>query len=372
MCDVAIVGGGPAGCAAALSLRTHAPDLSVTLVEASLYDRPRIGETLTPAATRVLRHLGVVDAFNAQPHLAAHGTSAAWGAYTPHDNDFIFAARGSGWHLDRRAFDAMLAEQAHARGTTVHLGTRLTGATRASDPIWILHLSNGAALHARFVIDATGPAAAFARRAGARPRTSDRMVAFVRFFSAGDDALCKGRTLVEAFRDGWWYTAPLPGGLRIAACMTDRDIGARLSLATPAGWRSALHATTHVRAALQNSQGASPLLVRKTPSRQLSPACGPGWLAAGDAASIFDPLSSQGILKALRCGTFASYVAADTILRADTDALARYQRFVAAEFAAYARMHERYYNEERRWPDSDFWLRRQNSYAHIDGIQAVN
>ena len=43
--DVVILGGGPAGAAAALSLRRHAPSLSVALVEQSNYDAPRVGET---------------------------------------------------------------------------------------------------------------------------------------------------------------------------------------------------------------------------------------------------------------------------------------------------------------------------------------
>jgi 2-polyprenyl-6-methoxyphenol hydroxylase-like FAD-dependent oxidoreductase len=33
--DVAIVGGGPAGCATALSLRSHEPSLSVIIIEAA-------------------------------------------------------------------------------------------------------------------------------------------------------------------------------------------------------------------------------------------------------------------------------------------------------------------------------------------------
>jgi hypothetical protein len=32
-----------------------------------------------------------------------------------------------------------------------------------------------------------------------------------------------GELLVESFADGWWYTASLPNGRRIVACMTDAD-----------------------------------------------------------------------------------------------------------------------------------------------------
>jgi len=46
--DVVILGGGPAGAATALSLRSHAPDLSVALIEQTNYHAMRIGETLPP------------------------------------------------------------------------------------------------------------------------------------------------------------------------------------------------------------------------------------------------------------------------------------------------------------------------------------
>src|SRR3712207_78079 len=105
MIDVAVVGGGPAGCAAALSLRSHAPGLSVTLLEASGYGGERVGETLSPPAATVLEHLGVWDAFRAQGHHEAYGTAAAWGHAVPHENEFLFHVRQVGWHLDRAAFD---------------------------------------------------------------------------------------------------------------------------------------------------------------------------------------------------------------------------------------------------------------------------
>ena len=81
--DVAIAGGGPGGCAAALSLRAFAPSLSVALIEATKYDAPRIGETLPPPARALLEHVGVWETFLAQSHRPVYGTSSAWGAPSP-------------------------------------------------------------------------------------------------------------------------------------------------------------------------------------------------------------------------------------------------------------------------------------------------
>lgn len=355
---MAVVGGGPGGCAAAIALRAHAPSLSVALFEAGRYDGPRVGETLPPPAAPVLEHLGVADAFRAQAHHPAYATAAAWGSEAAHEHDFLFAVHDVGWHLDRARFDALLAGHAAARGTVVRTGTRVTSAARQGGG-WRLRPSSGDPVDSRFVIDATGAGAGFARRFGdARTVASDRLTGFVRFFRQPSSP--DPRTLVEAFADGWWYTAPLPDGRRVTACMTDGDLARRLRVDEPAAW-DALLATTapRVSAAMAGATAHGTPVVRAARSRRLVPAAGDGWMAVGDAASAFDPLSSQGILKALRSGIFAAYAAGDLLATGDDAGMRRYPAFIAREFAGYLRARGRYYAEERRWPEHEFWRRRQ-------------
>jgi flavin-dependent dehydrogenase len=83
----------------------------------------------------------------------------------------------------------------------------------------------------------------------------------------------------------------------------------------------------------------------------------------GDAASCFDPVSGQGIVKALRSGIFAAYDIADLLCREDSGGLGRYRRFVADEFAGYLQALHAYYALESRWLDRPFWQRRQLSQA---------
>lgn len=327
----------------------------MALVEASAYESPRIGETLPPLSRRLLEHLGVWDAFRRQGHREVHGTAAAWGSAVPEDRDFLFTTQGNGWHLDRAAFDAFLADEAEARGVTVLRRTRVRRAGREGG-VWTLQPAAADPLTARFLVDATGSSAAFARRCGARFMASDRLAGFARLFEEGEAH--DPRTLVEAFADGWWYTAGLPGGLRIAACLTDADLARGLELGEPAGWNRHLEATGQVREILRGARPRGPIMVRATPSRRLEPAAGDGWLAVGDAASLFDPLSSQGILKGLRSGIFASYAIGDLLSKGDGRGLERYGRYVREEFESYSRVRARYYAEERRWPGSVFWRRR--------------
>lgn len=352
--DVAIAGGGPGGAATAISLLNQAPSLSVVLIEATRYEGYRVGETLPPPARPILEHLRVWESFKSQGHDEAHGTSAAWGDANPHDNDFFFMPANIGWHLDRTAFDAMLANEAHRRGATLILDTRVRGAKRTGKGWW-LQLSNGDAMAARFVVDATG-SAALARGFGARFVEEDCLVGIGGLFDC-----CNGdpRTLVEAFEHGWWYTAGLPASRRIVVCMSDADVARRMRLHERKEWRRMLTTMPNIGATVEKSEVAEHVIIRSASSRRLEPATGDSWLAAGDSASRFDPLSSQGIVKALRSGIFASYAITDLLERGDQDGLKRYNRYVFEEFKSYTEIRRKYYREEKRWPASEFWQRRQ-------------
>jgi len=355
-CDVIILGGGPAGSATALSLRAESPSLSVTLVEASSYDRPRIGEVLPAIARTLMNHLGIWEAFQAERFQTARSISSAWGHPFRAENHFIYSLHGQGWHLDRRRFDAFLSDQAASRGAEVRLAARAKAVERLKNA-WHLRLEDGTEINARFAVDATGRRAIFARRMGARQIMFDRLAGFARFFTLEDNP--EPGTLIESFSEGWWYTA-LAGGSRVVTCMTDADIARRLGLRHQQQWLDKLSETSWMRRSIGGATIQGSPLVSAANSAHLEPVCAEDWLAVGDAASAFDPLSSQGIVKALRSGIFASYAIADRLGKSDSAGLERYQSFVRREFSRYRQSHAEYCGQEQRWPDSCFWSRRQS------------
>ena len=60
---VAVVGAGPAGCAAALTLRRYLPEMSVVVISAPAGRRPAAGETLSPGVLPLLAYLGIEAEF---------------------------------------------------------------------------------------------------------------------------------------------------------------------------------------------------------------------------------------------------------------------------------------------------------------------
>src|SRR5438045_2486728 len=103
---VIILGGGPAGTATALALLKYG--YSVLILERSLYEDWRVGETLPPHVQTLLGSLGLWDHFLQDGHLPSPAILAAWGSAHLFETHFIFNPYGLGWHLDRMRFDAML------------------------------------------------------------------------------------------------------------------------------------------------------------------------------------------------------------------------------------------------------------------------
>ena len=133
----------------------------------------------------------------------------------------------------------------------------------------------------------------------------------------------------------------------MVAFLTDGDLLAA-ELRTSAGFHRHAHRTTHIAPLLGPAAPAAPLVVAAG-TAHLEPPCGDGWLAAGDAAASFDPLSSQGILTAVLMGQEAARCVDDPHAYS-----ARYQAIVAH----YEAERQATYRLEQRWPTAPFWTRR--------------
>jgi flavin-dependent dehydrogenase len=327
---VAIVGGGPAASAAALSLARRG--IASTIIERD-DDRPdesreKPGESLPPSARPLLEALGI----SPDDHLPSTGNRSAWGGDAVDDMPFIFSPYGNGWHLDRRRFERMLIDRAVAAGATRRSGTRVATVARDGRN-WRLQLDDGSAIDCAFLIDATGRAAWLARRLGARRVHHDRLIAMVAFLDGGH---CDATTLIEAAEDGWWYSAPLP----------DSRLAVMLVSDTPRPWSPAPLTQARIDEGAY-AMNATPRRV-DAGSARLDRAGGEGWLAIGDAAMSFDPISSHGLLTALSTG-----------LAAGETSLADYQAFADTTWRAYARTRHACYASEERWADAPFWRRRR-------------
>jgi flavin-dependent dehydrogenase len=296
---------------------------------------------LPPAANRLLRELGLMDRFVSDGHLPCYGNQGAWSTETLHATDFLSAPDGHGWHIDRTRFDDMLRTQATAAGAV------LAGPATPYE--------------ARWLVDCTGRASAVARSRGVRRRVCDTLTAFTALYDAPPpNADPDSLTTIEAVESGWWYTARLPHDRRLTVYYTDANSPLASVARTPSGYDSLLTETHHIAARLRTYHRTGPPVAMAANNSCLEQIAGRDWLAAGDAATAHDPLSSLGISAALVSGMRAAD-AIDSALAGNPQAVPRYAEWMHAAFDHYLVQCARHYAAEQRWPHSPFWSRRSST-----------
>jgi flavin-dependent dehydrogenase len=342
--DAVVIGGGPAGSVTAMLLARRGVNVAV-------FDRAHpgefcVGETLPPRATDVLERLGLLPAFQQQHHYPSHGIISVWGRDGSATTDFLANTQSNGWHLDRPAFNSMLLAAAEQSGARVYRDYAIKECTE-DDRGWQIDRS----FHARVIVDA----------GGRRPNDLGfpRRMVLDRLIAAAGLAPSRGEvspyTLVEAIDEGWFYSAMLPRGEYIVAYLTDGDLYAAGSSRSPEFFREQLAKAAQTSARLAAAPAEPAVVTAVTSVRD--PAVRRNWIAVGDAARSYDPLSGLGLWNALDMATKAAPVILD-MLKGHTAFAEEYERTNRLVFAQYRETQRSYYRLEQRWPESEFWRRR--------------
>lgn len=345
--DAIIVGGGPAGAVTALQLARAGRD--VLLVDREPKDQRKIGESLPSSSRPLLKHLGLLKLVEEGPHLVSYGNISAWGSEDIQHNDFIMDPSGTGWHLDRARFDADLRTAARQAGTNFLSG--LVDSIAATDFGWRVQCE-GHTIESRWIVDATGRVASIARQLGAVRKKDDNLMAIYAFAQPKRGDL-DTRTLVESSEHGWWYTAQLPDSTRVVAFHSDSATVGEI-IRSPFGWQKHLGETIHIRNILRSAPLITDLKCTEATGARLDKFAGRNWLATGDAALSFDPLSSQGIFNSLYTGMKAAEAVRQALM-GDVVGVAEYVHGLEKIRAAYVSHRRLYYSIEQRWADEKFW-----------------
>lgn len=304
--QAAVVGAGPAGASCAIALATHGAT-SVALIDQSRFPRDKsCGDGIGPGAVAVMRMLGLEAAL--QPHFAVRhlSVSSPAGIRAKGPLPEIDGAVPVGYTVPRRQFDNMLVEAALARGTIDFTGLRLENATWTGSH-WDLTLKSTqsgepARLTADFLIGADG-ARSRVRRILGQPMNSDRQTGtavriYARTHGAPFDAL--QLDFVANLLPGYGWVFPIDAARA--------NIGVGIDLDTYK--RRGIHLKRllgHYRASLGSNiayDEESALAYLLPYGSELPRLAHPNVRAAlvGDAASMINPLTGEGIFYGLCAG----------------------------------------------------------------------
>lgn len=349
--DVLVVGGGPAGCTAAAALACASVSVCLATLDPSPTSLP--GETLNHAAALELARAGIPesDLFGAE----CYGIESAWGSDRPAFYSFITQPLGKSLHVDRCLLHEALLANARSVGAQVLRSARFVKAERVGTA-WHVTLRNGGeavSVRCSFLIDATGRSSLVARSLGVRRYRFDALCGVSAVFESD----WPGRTLLVGTAPyGWWYIAPVPPSRAMVCLVTDVDVVRTMRALEPTVWSALANEVSLIGSAVSSGCVES-LRVHPCETSALEHFGGRAWLAAGDAASIFDPLSSAGVFKALVSGREAA-AAALGWLDATASAVNEYGDRRWQEFDWYLRRRCSQYSIERRWLSHPFWIRR--------------
>jgi flavin-dependent dehydrogenase len=300
--DYLVVGAGPAGATVARLLALKGRAVIVADPGSPVANRL---ELLAPASLATVAAVGLEPLLN-DPAVARRclGIRRISDSGERDYEDFLRHPYRVGYVVDRARFDERLRAAAIAAGVTF-CQLRATGVTPDGGIIFREGLSGATRLMlANIVVDATGRAAAIARRKGARVTARDRRVAELIEDMHADAVTDTSWLDYRSNGSSWSYRVHGPG----ERAQT---------------WR--------VRAS--GTRAGDALLTVDASASVLSEAAGEGWIAVGDAAIAFDPIASQGLFNALS----SALVATGALMSADQLSLAAarlYSDAVTATFLA--------------------------------------
>ncbi len=306
-----IVGAGPGGCAAAIALRRRGAPAH--LLDRARFPRDKVcGDVLLPAALDALRDLGLPVEELRRLGTVCHGARIVFPGGRDISGPFDGVSRDAQWLIVRRlVFDNWLLDRARDAGARVTEETEVTGVRRSGDgAVTGLTMRRGSrreqVLESSGVLAADGASSRLAGLLGSRPVSGAGLGVAARGYARGVGAAAEVEVhLAKETLPGCVWVVPAGGDSWNVGLGYVRAAGRR-SAPAPAALLGALRESLPGFRERLNGSAVEDLrgwFLPLAPGRDRLH--GRGWLLAGDAAGLIDPLTGHGIHNAIRSGVLA-------------------------------------------------------------------
>lgn len=326
--DVLIVGAGPAGSAAAITLARRGR--RVTLIDRALFPRDKpCGDYCNPGAAQALRDLECLS------EVMAAGASPIPGMVVVAADGTMCEARfpqGRGLLIPRRRLDAALLDRAARAGADVIEGWTAAEVCLDGNGVEIRSAARDThRIRARLAIGADGRSSVIARHLGLRAGIPSGRYTVGAYFSGLPQTAPNGELHLG---DGFYCGVAHFGGGAANVCMAlPRAFFARRT--EERVFADALRRLPRLADAMTGARRESAFRSAGPVGFGRSRLVKDRIMLAGDAAAPMEPMTGQGIYHALRSGILAAEGAASALEGGDRSdrPLHRYARRHAREFA---------------------------------------
>lgn len=307
VCDVAVIGGGPAGSTAAILLARRG--YKVIALEKARHPRFHIGESLLPMNLPVFERLGVLDKVRA---LGVFKLGADFQADNERGYSTYAFSRAIGnspphaYQVWRQDFDKMLYDHARESGADAREGQEVLKIDQRNPRESLLEVRADGGHHysiqARYVVDASGRDALVASKNKLRRKNTQHQSAaiFSHFRGAearpGEDA---GNVSIYRFDHGWMWMIPLPDGMMSIGAVCRPEYLKQRKGRTEEFLLETLNKNADLKRRIANATLAGEVRVTGNYSYDSTRMGGPGWILVGDAFAFLDPVFSSGVFLAM-------------------------------------------------------------------------
>lgn len=317
-CDIVVVGAGLAGKAASLQLAKAG--LQVICISPAESARPPVGESLDWSAPELFKDLGLpmdhligTQMATWKRHVTVHMRDGCSEHYIPSkwlgESPFHIELRTL--HIDRAPLDQELLKLAVDAGVTL-VADKVVSVERTRDSVSAVRTAGGQRHSGAWFIDASGVGASVFAREFNLPKIEDGpvKVAIWAYFPTSDPV--QGTTLYADPSPsqylGWVWEIPVnPSAVGVGVVTTGERMKAKREqgLAVDEIYRQELAKFSRFEPLLA-AGSVSGTNVTSFKCRVHRGVAGPNWLICGEAASMVDPITSNGVTAALRHAAEAS------------------------------------------------------------------
>jgi len=388
-CDVAVVGGGPAGSTLGTFLAKYGPNLDVRIFEAEVFPRDHVGESQLPNISEFLHEMGVWEKVEAAGFPVKVGGTFKWGMKRdlwhfsflqdelkeiPRPAEFAGQRRQTAFHVDRSVYDKILLDHAEEVGCKVYQGARIQKVLTDDDCVMGLRTASGEAITARYYVDATGHRGTI-RTAFDVPCEYPTALQNVAFWGYWQNAewpenigIGGTRAQIMSLPYGWVWFFPISQTRTSVGLVLPASYYKESRQRPEELYQQALKQEPRINYLLTGAAYEGQLSTTKDWSFLASRIYGANWFLAGESAGFADPILSAGMTITQACARELAFTILE-LERGEHDPvwlLDEYQRLQSNRVRSHIKFADFWYTSNGQFEDLKEYTRQIAKWNGLD------